>query len=476
MSSNVDQKSTEAFKQRFAKDPLSFLEFPNEVLFSVDPADLDALRLSLAADIFAKGKGCIGMVGRMATQNEILDIGHFNDLLPLCYNQETFKGYPQAWLESGDFQRMTKWLSKLCSADLSGVDASSCELIEDWIRVLKEQSDVDLMMSAGAEGKASFLPRTRQEWGVLMQTTYAGFQNCTGPSGESIALRPGVDKVPLIYPGGRHGARSWRFMDYYEELFGEGTVDAPLGYVDADLVSLAGRIREASRKGEAGSLQINPKLLERKEDVARSNADLPGQFMGLMDRMINKYRGERIIFYGSMKIIYSLAQQFKEKGIKGAYSPDSFIMCGGGFDGQEPPSNWKDEVIDALGLYEGQLRVGYGMQEGLWAMQACDHDKYHVPPTIIPFVLDEETDEPLARTGCQTGRYAFFDLLPITSWGGYITSDQVSMTFDEPCECGRKGVFIETTINKVVSRTDDKIGCAGTSSAVEEASEFLLRG
>lgn len=475
MSSNVGQKALEEFKQRFAEDPLSFLEFPDEVVFSVDPADLDEMRLSLAGEQFAKGKAGIGMVGRMAAQNEISEIHHFNDLLPLCYNQETYKGYPQAWLESGDFQRMTKWLSKLCAADLSGVDASSCELIEDWIRVLKEQSDVDLMMSAGSEGKASFLPRTRQEWGVMMRITYAGFTNRKGPNGESIALRPGLDKVPLVYPGARRGARSWRFMDFYEEKFGEGTVDAPLGYVDADLVSLAGRIREASRKGEAGSLQINPKLLERKADVARSNAELPGQFIGLMDRMINKYRGERIIFYGSMKIVYSLAQQFKAKGIKGAYSPDSFIMCGGGFDGQEPPLNWKAEVIDALGLYERQLRVGYGMQEGLWAMHACDHDKYHVPPTIIPFVLDEETDEPLPRKGRQTGRYAFFDLLPITSWGGYITSDQVSMTFDEPCACGRKGAYIETTISKVVSRTDDKIGCAGTSSAVEEASDFLLK-
>lgn len=475
MSSSHDQDATEQFKRRFAENPLSFLDFPAEVIFAVEPGELDAIRLSLAGEKFARAKDSIGMVGRMAAQNGITEIRDFNDLLPVCYNQETFKGYPQAWLESGDFQRMTKWLGKLCAADLSGVDASSCELIEDWIRVLKEQSDVDLMMSAGAEGKASFLPRTRQEWDMLMQVTYAGFNRSVGPSGESIALRPGVDKVPLIYPGARHGARSWRFMDFYEEKFGEGTVDAPLGYVDADLVSLAGRIREASRKGEAGSLQINPKLLERKEEVARSNAELPGQFMGLMDRMINKYRGERIIFYGSMKMIYSLAQQFRERGIKGAYSPDSFIMCGGGFDGQEPPPNWKAEVMDALGLYEGQLRVGYGMQEGMWAMQACDRDKYHVPPTIIPFVLDEETDEPLPRSGRQTGRFAFFDLLPTTSWGGYITSDQVTMTFDEPCACGRKGVYIETAISKVVSRTDDKIGCAGTSSAVEEASEYLLK-
>lgn len=476
MSGYEELQKSEEFKEKFSADPLNFLNFEKEIVFSLDPIDLDMIRLSLAQRKFSAAKESIAMVGRMAVQNNISEIDNFNDLLPLCYNQETYKGYPQSWLESGDFTRMTKWLSKLCAADLSRVDASSCELIEDWMRVLKEQSDVDLMMSAGAEGKASFLPRTRQEWDMLMEITYSGFSMCDGPNGESIALRPGIDRVPLVYPGARRGARSWRFMDFYEDKFGEGLVDAPLGYVDSDLVSLAGRIREASRKGEAGSLQINPKLLERKADVARSNAELPKQFMGLMDRMMNKYRGERIIFYGSMKIIYNLAQKFREQGVKGAYSPDSFIICGGGFDGEKVPLNWKKEVTDALGLYDGQLRVGYGMQEGLWAMEACEYDKYHVPTTIIPFVLDEDSDEPLPRTGCQTGRYAFFDLLPVTSWGGYITSDQVTMTFDQPCACGQKGVYIETTINKVLSRTDDKIGCAGTSSAVEEATEFLLKG
>ncbi len=405
-SSSLGENTLNEFRQRFAEDPLSFLDYPNEVIFGLEPEELDAMRLELAKQKFNKARESIGMVGRMASQNNVTEITQFNDLLPVLYNQETFKGYPQAWLEAGDFQRMTKWLGKLCAADLSQVDASSCELIEDWMRVLKEQAGVDLMMSAGAEGKASFLPRTFDEWDVLMRITYAGFEKSKGPNGESIALRPGVDRVPLVYPGARHGARSWRFMDYYEDKFGEGLVDAPLGYVDSDLVSLAGRIREASRKGEAGSLQINPKLLERKADVARSNAELPGQFMGLMDRMINQYRGERIIFYGSMKIIYNLAQQFKEQGVKGAYSPDSFIICGGGFDGEEPPADWKKEVKEALGLYEGQLRVGYGMQEGLWAMQACEHDKYHIPPTIIPFVLNEETDEPLPRTGKQTGSHA----------------------------------------------------------------------
>ena len=61
MSYHVDQNGPEEFKQRFAQDPLSFLEFENEVIFSVEPAEMDEIRLSLAAKKFAELKDSIGM-------------------------------------------------------------------------------------------------------------------------------------------------------------------------------------------------------------------------------------------------------------------------------------------------------------------------------------------------------------------------------------------------------------------------------
>jgi hypothetical protein len=469
----IDPEVSSTYKQRLFEDPKSFVNYPFDIVFSLDPEELDDIRLLLAQRKFAFAKDSIKMVERLATQNQVSTIDSFNDLLPVLYNQESFKGYPQSWLETGDFQRMTKWLGKLCAADLSAVDASSCELIEDWIKVLAEQSSVDLLISAGADGKAAFLPRTRDEWAIDHSFSFWSFQSSMG---ESHALRPGIDKVPLIYPGARGGARCWgRFLDFYEQTFGSGLVDAPLGYNDSDLLSLAGRIREASKKGEAGLLQINPKLLARKDDIARINAEKPQQIEALMQRMLNDYRGQRIIFYGSMQMLYDLAMRFREQGVKGAYTPDSFFFCGGGFaDGKERP-NWKQEVAEALGVPESSIRVGYGMQEGIWAMQLCSHGQYHVPVTMIPFVLDEANDQPLPRTGRQTGRFAFFDLLPETSWGGYITSDHITINWDEPCGCGRKGAHLDAAISMVVDKQDDKIGCAGTASAMEDATDFLLK-
>lgn len=477
MATRIDPEVSRTYGERFRRNPASFLDHPIDVVFSLEPAELDEIRLDLARDKVTSGIDRIAMVRQLAGQNEISTISSFDELLPLLYNQETFRSYPQSWLEAGDFNRLGKWLGKLCAVDLGGVDASHCDLIEDWIKALAAQSSIDLLISASGEGKAAFLPRTRDEWALMHRVTLWNFQSSmNAPDGTSLALRPGTDHVPLIHPGARGGARSWgRFLDFYEQTFGAGLVDAPLGYNDSDLLSLAGRIREASRKGEAGSLQIRPALLARKEEIARINADKPQRMEALMQRLGHEYRGRRIICYSSMQMLHDLAQRLRREGIRGAYAPESFFFCGGGFaDGREPP-DWKAEVAEVLGVPIDSIHVGYGMQEGIWASNLCPQGRFHVPVTIIPFVLDEVNGQPLPRTGRQTGRFAFFDLLPDTSWGGYISSDHVTITWDQPCGCGRTGAWLDAGISKVIERQDDKIGCAGTAGALEDATEFLLR-
>jgi hypothetical protein len=477
MNKPIDPDIRAAYRKRLAEAPKSFLDYPVDVVFSLDPAELDAIRLSLAKRRFSAAKNNIEMVRRLADQNQISSIDGFNDLLPLLYTQETFKSYPQSWLETGDFKRLTRWMGKLCAVDLSGVDTSSCELIEDWIKALAQRSTIDLLISAGAHGKAAFLPRSRDEWMTFECCRFWNYQSAmTGPNGESLALRPGIDKVPMIHPGARGGARSsGRFFDFYEKTFGPGLVDAPLGYNDSDLLSLAGRIREASKKGETGSLQINPKLLARKDEIARINAENPQRIEALMKRLTTDYRNRRILFNGSMQMLYDLAMRLRDQGIKAAYTPDSFFFCGGGFATGQAPPNWQQEVAEALGVPESSIIVGYGMMEALCGMQLCSHEKYHVPVSMIPFVLDESNDQPLPRTGRQTGRLAFLDLLPETSWGGYVSSDHITITWDKPCGCGHKGSYFDAAISKVIERQDDKIGCAGTANALDDATDFLLK-
>lgn len=476
MTGNAESDAVRQFKAAFAANPRSVIHFPPEILASIEQDELDDMRLTHARKRFAGAVRKIGMIRLLAAQNQLDALDSEADLVPLLYNHETLKSYPQTWLETGEFSRLTKWLGKLCAVDLSDVDASGCTLIEDWMHALKDGSDIDLQISAGADGKSAFLPRSKSEWAYLQKQTLSGMQTARDADGHSIGLRPGVDRVPLIYLGARRGARSMsRFLDHYEECFGEGLVDTLLEYNDSDLLSLAGRIRDASKKGEAGLVQIKSELLARKDEIARLNADKPRRMEALMQRLLNDYRGKRIIIQGTMQMVYDLALRFREMGVASAYSPDSLFLCGSGFaDGIEPP-NWKQEVCETLGVPESAIRIGYSMQEALWTMHLCSHNRFHLPVTIIPFLLDEQSEKPLPRTGTRTGRFGFFDLLPEDSWGGFLTGDRLTIHWDQPCGCGRKTAYADSPIVRITEKLDDKISCAGTASALEEATDFLLR-
>ncbi|MEJ0048169.1 MAG: hypothetical protein WDN04_20155 [Rhodospirillales bacterium] len=93
----------------------------------------------------------------------------------------------------------------------------------------------------------------------------------------------------------------------------------------------------------------------------------------------------------------------------------------------------------------------------------------------VPFVLLPDTGEALPRTGTCTGRYAFFDLAAETYWGGYITGDEVTVTWDEACPCGRTGPYIHRLVQRYSDKQggDDKISCAGVPSAHQQGTRFI---
>ena len=60
---------------------------------------------------------------------------------------------------------------------------------------------------------------------------------------------------------------------------------------------------------------------------------------------------------------------------------------------------------------------------------------------------------------------------------GFITGDEITINWEDECPCGRKSHFIEGDIQRYSEkkRGDDKITCAATESAHEEAMEYLTR-
>jgi len=454
-------------------DPEGYVDHSYTDIFSLSDAERERFWITAARRRFEEMRPQIAMLGTLADRQGIDRIDTIDDLAPLLFRTTTYNSYPLAWLEKGDFARLTRWLDKLTAVDLSYVNVDGVELIEEWFAALALQTTLIVCYSTTTSGKMAFLPRSDAEWELY----WRGGQWRLEPFGEERRhyrrLEPGIDKVPIFFPGPKGGNRPFNInLAIYERHYGDGLVKAPSDYMDADLMSLAGRIQEASKRGEEGTLAVNPRLLARKDEVAQVKAQAPAQYAAWVDNLVSGHRGQRVWVLGTMGSVHALARRLLADGSPGAFAPDSLISVGGGFpDGVEPP-NWQEEVYTAFGIPARNMNIDFGMGEMMSVATRCPHRHYHLPPTTIPFVLDPDTDAVRPRTGSQTGRLAFFDLLSSTYWGGFVSGDLVTLHWD-PCPCGRTGAYLGHEIGKI-SEDGEKIGCAGSAQAHDDATEFLL--
>jgi len=107
------------------------------------------------------------------------------------------------------------------------------------------------------------------------------------------------------------------------------------------------------------------------------------------------------------------------------------------------------------------------MQELHSGMPRCHKGgRYHVPPWVVPLLLDKEGDVLVPTNSREVeGRAAFFDLSLDGRWGGVISGDKISIDCS-PCACGNKGPSIRDNVVRYADlEGDDKIGCAGTVDA-----------
>ena len=473
MTRTATGSDTLDMRKTLVKKPGAYVTYAYTDMFSFDRAELEAFWLDAARLRFATLRPKLAMLNTLASKQDVTEIHTRDDLAALLFKASVYNSYPLSWIEKGDFTRMTKWLSKLTTLDLSSIDLGEVGLIEEWLAAVRTHSSAEICYSATTGGKMTFLARSKAEWDLYWQ----GGQWRLEPFGlerqHFKPLTPGIDKVPIFFPGPKGGARPFNItLAIYEKVFGDDLVIAPSPYMDADLMSLAGRIQEASKKGDSGLLTINPRLAARKGEIAQMKADGPRQYAAWMDRLLTEYRTKRIWVLGTMGSVHGLARKLLENGTIGAYAPDSLVSVGGGFPDGIEPDCWQDEVFKAFGIPPANMTIDFGMAEMMSVATRCSYRKYHLPPTTIPFVLDTVTDTVLPSEGSQTGRLAFYDLLAETYWGGFVTADKVTLNWDD-CPCGRRGPHLDNEIGKI-GDDGDKIGCAGSSQAHDEATEFLL--
>jgi hypothetical protein len=464
----------------FMNDPIGYFGQSYTRMHSIGRDELEELQRRAMGIRFQEHYQRIEMLRKLADRLGVTGLDEFNDVVPLLFSHTAFKSYPAALVDKKRFDLMTKWLDKLTSYDLAGVDTSGCTGIDDWIDRLDEQTPLEVITSSGTTGTISILPKDKRGaeegmtlWKICLFQTF-------GQEPTDKELDPSVDVVWPNFASGKLG--HLRIASMIKRGFTGGDESRfhalyPFA-VDTDLMFLVSKMRAAASRGELDRLEIDPVLATRKDEFIAMQARQAQDMDAFFTRITEQLRGKRVFMLGTYHLMYDIAKAGLERGVRDVFSPDSAILTGGGMKGVALPDDFMEVIKDFLGV--DRIQVGYGFSESSTFHWGCSEGRYHVAPWVVPFVLDPDTSEPLPRNGVQTGRAAVYDILLRAHWGGVISGDEVTIDWDLRCPCGQASLAFEKDIIRYSEKPglkdggeDDRITCAATHEVHNEAVNFM---
>src|ERR1700759_2149451 len=330
----VTEKTTRSVTE-FMADPISFFGQSYTQMHSIPRTELEELQRQAMGIRFQQHRESIEILRKLADRLGITALNEFNDVVPLLFSHTAFKAYPAALIDKKRFDLMTKWLDKLTSYDLSGVDTTDCAGIDDWIERLDAQTPLEVITSSGTTGTISILPKDKHGaedgmvlWKICLFQTF-GHE----PTDEQ--LNPSVDVVWPNFADGKLG--HLRIANMIKRGFTGGDESKfPALYpfaVDTDLMFLASKMRAAASRGELDRLEIDPALAARKDEFIAMQARQAQDVEEFFTRLTEQLRGKRVFMTSAFGQMYDMTRAALDRGVRDVFAPDSAILTGGGMKG-----------------------------------------------------------------------------------------------------------------------------------------------
>lgn len=455
-------------------DPLEWSRLSTQELFSLPWSVVEQAQRKAMIERCGQLRSTVPVLDRLIKDADVGAVEDFHDIVPLLFPHTMFKSYPISFIEKGRYKDLTLWLDKFTTHDLSRADVSGANSLDSWLDLLEAQTPVRPVCSSGTSGKISFIPRS------ITERPYQGFGliRSLHPWGDELGIDlsdpEGVPPFLTTWPSiGRFSVADFIRMlwdtcyrAHPERVFARG--DA----ISTDMLSFAGRLRTAEAQGKTQELTLTPALKALKDQLIESQKRQAAQGERFFEEIIERYHGQRVIYFTGLAQIWGLYQYCQRKGITPGFASNSLVIGGGGKKGLSLPDDWKSRLLEIL----PPLQDLYGMSElNGGNSRLCAHNHFHFTPWVIMYVVDPETGMPLPRQGIQTGRFGAFDLFAKTHWGGLLSGDRVTVNWDDGCPCGRQGPYLGNDIERYANiKGDDKITCMKVTDAYEKAVDFAV--
>ena len=468
--------TSKADATRFMSSPSAFFGRSMTEMHSVPRSRLDELQRLAVSMRFEEQRERIPMVRKLADRQSITSVDEVDAIVPMLFEHTMYKSYPVSFLGNRQFDKLTTWLDKLTSVDLSNVDVSQCDSIDSWLELLAQETDLDPVTTSGSTGTMSFIPKSKQDIESGFRSNRVSDLQTFGTPPSQAAM---TGLYHIIFPNYASGRQmSMRAGHYLKMVLTDGREDLfhPM-YPErgsADLMWLAAQLRAAAAKGDASRVDVPPSLLARRDELEKQQSGMADRQMAFIESLAESLRGQRVYCMFPSYPLFQVASRGLERGRSCQFDPDSAIATAGGAKGMPLPPDWIEQICRFFGLET--LPRYYGMSEFSGLCKMCSAGRYHIQPWIIPFILDPDTSKLQARRGVQKGRAAFFDVLMSGQWGGIITGDELEVDFSTPCQCGQTTVHISADVERFGENRggDDKINCTAAPQAHAEALEFLM--
>jgi hypothetical protein len=422
--------------------------------------DLKALQLKALDERLQEKVGAIKLVKMRADEAGLTAIRSLEDVVPLLLPHTAYKSYPESFLTSKRWDRLTKWLGTVSAYPTDNVDLTGVEEIDQWVEACGRAGHL-VSCSSGTTGKSAMLVASQADLDFAGKDGVAAVQWGSdirvGDNRWSAGAAGAVAYTPRNVAMGM--ALMGAFVDPAAPRFNSGLPPVTIGSMTRMIM-----LRKAISDGTAQPSEIAEFEAEskaREEGLARAQD-------GAVDDIIAK-REHPLYVTGMWGALYPFAERVRAKGYSGKdFNPENGVYLGGGLKRAQLPDNYREYVYETFNLQSRFIYQMYGMQELNTSFPRCQEGgRYHVPPWVVALPLDKTGDrlQPGIGQGKVEGRAAFFDLSIEARWGGVISGDHIEIDFS-PCACGSKSPSIADNIVRYADlEGDDKIGCAGTVDA-----------
>jgi hypothetical protein len=336
-----------------------------------------------------------------------------------------FKDYPEG-------KGFLNWLKTIFTGSLPKLvfktdNPSHDEIIEEF-----NKKGTSIMFTSGTSGRFSFIPRDARSWNRVKYSTMKSVI-------ELMDYNPD-DQVILLIPDPRQtNLTIASLFGIAYDLYNPANVHVAL---DMKITTQFLRMQRDETIGI--SEKIKAKALSTISPLVQRTSDL--RIIHLLEQ--TEREGKRVNIAGPPFWLDRIMERIKKEG-KSVHLPESQILTGGGWKAEEnkrtPEETFRKKVEEVLGIPEQRYHDVYAMSECSSVFLSCEGHYKHIPPVIVPFVLDEDLN-PVGYN--EVGRFAFIDPLPVSYPGFIITGDRVKILEHCPV-CNREGPVLDVEVTRL---------------------------